>query len=137
MVDAIAWLGALLPLVPSLLVVAMMEDVSLRRDIYLRAGVGIFGLGVTLLLVPTLARYTERKGLFGRDLGKRFIPERRDVKVPEALGIVPSICFLVCIILCELFFGQSLEQKVDYSSSLISVCFMVLLGCVRLLPPSA
>ncbi len=47
-------------------------------------------------------RVNLRKGLFGMDLNKKGTPAGL-VKVPEALGLVPGIVYLVSTITFQLF----------------------------------
>ena len=118
---------AVLLLAPSGVVIFLLDGAT-RYSILQRTAVGVAAFVGTVLLIPTIARFTERKGLFGKDLGKRFVPALRDVHVPEALGIVSSLAFLVSVILCQVAFASTFEEKANYNSALTSVCFMVLLG---------
>jgi len=56
------------------------------------------------------------------------MPELKDVPVPEALGLVPAIAFLVAVIGCQVLYaaGDNPVDQARYNSSLCSVCFMVL-----------
>lgn len=121
------WTGAALALLPSVAVVLRMEDAQLQLAIAGRAAVGVAGFLVTYWLIPVVSQYTLRKGLSGKDLGKRYTASK-DTAIPEALGIVSAVGFLVCIIFSQLLFAETLAEQVDYNSALISVCFMVLLG---------
>jgi len=151
--DPLAGTGAALLLVPSIYVASLLDDQT-RGGLLSRAAIGVAVFAGTLLLVPPLAAYTERKGLFGRDLGKRWHPEPkvRDARVPEALGIVSALGWLVGVILCECLYARkeggasgagagasgagledqsmhkAVEEQAKYNSALVSVCFMVLLG---------
>ena len=60
--------------------------------------VAAFGYFATNSLVPKIKTYTLRKGICGKDLGKKG-SSIADKDVPEALGIVPGATFLVCLIL--------------------------------------
>merc|ERR1712185_232382 len=102
-------------------IVTCMLDPTTRYSIVQRGAVGVAAFLATVLLVPILARFTERKGLFGKDLGKRNVPALRDVRVPEALGIVSSLAFLVSVILCMVAFASTFEEKANYNSALTSV----------------
>ena len=125
--DTTACALAVVLLLPSAIVTCMLDPTT-RYSIVQRGAVGVAAFLATVLLVPILARFTERKGLFGKDLGKRNVPALRDVRVPEALGIVSSLAFLVSVILCMVAFASTFEEKANYNSALTSVCFMVLLG---------
>ena len=125
--DLGACILAVLCILPSAVVIYMLDPLT-RDSILKRAVVGLVAFLGTVLLVPTIARFTERKGLFGRDLGKRHVPSLQNVPVPEALGIVSSLSFMVSVILCQVAFASTFEEKANYNSALTSVCFMVLLG---------
>jgi UDP-N-acetylglucosamine--dolichyl-phosphate N-acetylglucosaminephosphotransferase len=88
----------------------------------------IFGYVATYRLVPHIKTYTLRKGICGKDLGKRGT-SIADKDVPEALGIAPGAVFLVCLIICLVGFATSHPSKLlDVNSALLSVCFMLFLG---------
>jgi UDP-N-acetylglucosamine--dolichyl-phosphate N-acetylglucosaminephosphotransferase len=87
----------------------------------------VVGFALTNYLIPIIATFTLKKGLFGKDLGKKGT-SRQDVHVPEALGLVPATCFLICAILSQLLFADDVEGRVLYTSALFSVCFMIFLG---------
>ena len=127
MPDKLAAAGALLLLAPSAYVASLL-DAETQKGLQSRALVGIATFAITTWMVPTIAVFTERKGLFGKDLGKRFMPSLREIRVPEALGIVSAIAFLVAVIGCEVMYATTAEDKANYASSMTSICFMVLLG---------
>lgn len=82
----------------------------------------------TYKLIPKISNYTLRKGICGKDLGKRGT-EIADKLVPEALGIVPGSIFLICLILNLVWFATSNPTKLlDCTSALLSICFMLFLG---------
>lgn len=125
--DHLVSVAAILLLVPSA-VAAYGLDPKTQIGLVQRAAVGVATFAVTVGFVPTLAVYTARKGLHGKDLGKRHMPELRDIAVPSALGIVSAIVFLAAVIGCQCMFATSQEHMARYNSALTSVCFMVLLG---------
>jgi len=89
---------------------------------------GIFGFVLTNRLVPNIKHYTQRKGICGKDLGKRGTA-LADKPVPEALGIVPGAVFLICLIFCLVGYATSHPTKLlDVNSALLSICFMLFLG---------
>jgi|AntAceMinimDraft_5_1070358.scaffolds.fasta_scaffold643704_1 hypothetical protein len=73
MPDLLAALGAVLLLAPSVYVASLLDDAAMRHGLASRAAIGVGAYCATSWLVPTLAVYTQRKGLFGRDLGKRCV----------------------------------------------------------------
>jgi len=72
MPDYLAAVGGILLLAPSVYVASLLDDPVVRYGLASRAAIGLGAFSVTSWLVPTLAVYTQRKGLFGRDLGKRY-----------------------------------------------------------------
>ena len=111
---------------------------------------------MTNKLVPNIKQYTLRKGICGKDLGKRGT-SIADKDVPEALGIVSGTVFLVCLIFCLVGYATSNPGKVitilhlsvfhpiplihtfpfrrfasfqllDVNSAILSICFMLFLG---------
>lgn len=116
-----------LPLVPSLLCVSQIHDESTWYQLSFSVAISILGFIATNSLIPVFAEYTLRRGLSGKDLGKKGTPlESKDV--PEALGIVCGVVFLVCTIISQLIFAKNDKQMIVYNSALFSVCFMILLG---------
>ena len=73
--------------------------------------IGMAGYWMTDKLVPNIKRYTLRKGICGKDLGKRGT-SIADKDVPEALGIVSGTVFLVCLIFCLVGYATSNPGKV-------------------------
>lgn len=72
--------------------------------------------------------YTLKRGISGKDLGKRGTA-LADKDVPEALGIVPGAIFLICLTFCLVGYASSHPTKLlDLNSALLSVCFMLFLG---------
>ncbi|GKY95599.1 hypothetical protein MPSEU_000521200 [Mayamaea pseudoterrestris] len=90
--------------------------------------VALFGFIATNKLVPHIKQYNLRKGIAGKDLGKRGTVTA-DEPIPEALGIVPGAVFLVCLIFCLVGYAASHPSKLlDVNSALLSICFMLFLG---------
>ena len=90
--------------------------------------VAFLGYLATSSLVPKIKVYTLRKGICGKDLGKRG-SSIADKDVPEALGIVPGAIFMICLILCLVGYATSHPTKLlDCNSALLSICFMLFLG---------
>ena len=66
-------------------------------------------------------------GISGKDLGKKgSTNESKDI--PEALGLVCGIIFIVSAILAQLMFAKDNDELVVYNSGLFSICFMIFLG---------
>jgi len=80
-------------------------------QLLLFAALGAVGHAVTNRLIPNIRGYMVRRGISGKDLGKKGTAlEGEDV--PEALGIVPGTVFLVCLIFCLVGFATSYPSKV-------------------------
>jgi len=105
-----------------------LEDPSLGPQLLAFVIVATFGYRATNYLVPIIKSYTLRKGISGKDMGKRGT-SLEDKDVPEALGIVPGAVFLICLIFCLVGYATSHPSKLlDCNSALLSVCFMLFLG---------
>ncbi|GAU24213.1 hypothetical protein TSUD_23500 [Trifolium subterraneum] len=105
-------------------------DSELRRSIIINAGLSLAGFFVTVRMIPVASRYVLKRNLFGYDINKRGTPQG-NVKVPESLGIVVGIVFLVVAILFQYFnFTADSNWLVEYNAALACVCFMTLLGFV-------
>ncbi|CAD5321054.1 unnamed protein product [Arabidopsis thaliana] len=105
-------------------------DNELKRSILINAGLSLVGFFVTLKMIPVTARYVLRRNMFGFDINKRGTPQG-DIKVPESLGIVVGIVFLIVAIIFQYFnFTEDSNWLVEYNAALASICFMILLGFV-------
>mmetsp|Transcript_24020 Transcript_24020/g.27412 ORF Transcript_24020/g.27412 Transcript_24020/m.27412 type:complete len:471 (-) Transcript_24020:102-1514(-) len=90
--------------------------------------VSVLGYVATDRLIPIIKMYTLRKGISGKDLGKRGT-EFSSRDVPEALGVVPGSIFLICLTFCLVGYATSHPTKLlDCNSALLSICFMLFLG---------
>ncbi|KAF9588574.1 hypothetical protein IFM89_013426 [Coptis chinensis] len=103
---------------------------KLKRSILINSLLSFVGFFVTLLLIPVATKYLLRRNLFGYDINKKGTPQG-SIKVPESLGIVIGIVFLVLAILFQCFnFISDSNWLVEYNAALASICFMILLGFV-------
>ena len=82
------------PLVPSIVAFYHIENPEVQRVYVVSVLVSLCGFLLTTTLVPVMAEYTAKKGLSGKDLGKRGTAQE-DKQVPEALGLVAGTVFLV------------------------------------------
>ncbi|CAL0321561.1 unnamed protein product [Lupinus luteus] len=103
---------------------------DLRRSILINAAMSLVGFFLTVKLIPVASRYVLKRNLFGYDINKKDTP-MGSVKVPESLGIVVGIVFLVVAILFQYFnFTEDSIWLVEYNAALACICFMMLLGFV-------
>ncbi|KAL6141360.1 hypothetical protein ACLB2K_059649 [Fragaria x ananassa] len=103
---------------------------ELRNSILINAGLSLAAFFVTVKMIPVASRYVLRRNLFGYDINKKGTPQGT-LKVPESLGIVVGVVFLVFSILFQYFnFTADSNWLVEYNAALASICFMVLLGFV-------
>ena len=118
---------AVTPLIPSIVLVFSIKDVSVVQQLAISIAIAIGGYLVTSSLIPVVAEFTLKRGLSGKDLGKKGSKlESKDV--PEALGLVTGTVYLICAIASQLIFAKGFEQQMVYNSALFSVCFMIFLG---------
>ena len=80
-------------------------------------------------MVGVMGDFCRRKGQCGRDLCKKGTPAG-EIEIPESQGLSPGIIYLIIIICCQLLYAQSPESLANYTSSLLSICFMLFLGFV-------
>ncbi|KAL6657426.1 hypothetical protein ACP70R_005206 [Stipagrostis hirtigluma subsp. patula] len=103
---------------------------DLRLSILICGAMSLVGFFVALRLIPVAARYHLRRRMFGYDINKRGWP-LGEIQVPEALGLVVGIVYLVIAILFQHFnYAADSMWLVEYNAALASVCFMILLGFV-------
>lgn len=121
------YLLALLPLVPSAILASTITNLPIIHMLIASLAISVGGCCLTNYLVPVIAEYTLKRGLTGKDMGKKgTLRESKDV--PEALGIVAGTVFLMAAILSQLLFAANVQQLVIYNSALFSICFMIFLG---------
>jgi UDP-N-acetylglucosamine--dolichyl-phosphate N-acetylglucosaminephosphotransferase len=124
---------AMLPLVPSAVMLYFVpiahdeKNLVVKYWIYASLLLSILGYFLVSSLVKVVAEYNIKARLSGKDLGKKGT-DRESVDVPEALGIVPGLVFLICTITSQLLFANSDSEKVIFNSALFSICFMIFLG---------
>ncbi|KAG9444991.1 hypothetical protein H6P81_016331 [Aristolochia fimbriata] len=105
-------------------------DYQIRRSILINAAMSFGGFVAAVRIIPVASRYLLRRNMFGYDINKKGTPQGA-IKVPESLGIVVGIVFLVIAILFQHFnFTADSNWLVEYNAALVSVCFMMLLGFV-------
>lgn len=103
---------------------------ELKTSILINALASFVGFCITVKMIPVASKYVSRRNLFGYDINKKGTPEG-SIKVPESLGIVVGIVFLVVAILFQYFnFTADSIWLVEYNAALASICFMILLGFV-------
>jgi UDP-N-acetylglucosamine--dolichyl-phosphate N-acetylglucosaminephosphotransferase len=118
---------AAIPLLPSIACAVSLNKGHVWTQILYSSIVASAAFVVTTTLIPVFSQYTLKRGLCGKDLGKKGTPnESRDI--PEALGLVCGISFLLCTIISQLLFANDDKQLVIYNSALFSICFMIFLG---------
>lgn len=114
------YLLAALPLLPSVIAFLYVQESALRSKIVTSGGISVLGFVLTSYLIQVVAEYTLRKGLSGKDMGKKGSASE-STDVPEALGIVSGTVFLICTIASQLTFAQSAQELVVYNSALFSM----------------
>ncbi|CAI0406782.1 unnamed protein product [Linum tenue] len=103
---------------------------ELQKSILINAALSLAGFFLTVKMIPVASRYVLRRNLFGYDINKKGT-RQGTVKVPESLGIVVGIVFLVLAIIFQYFnFTADSIWLVEYNAALACICFMTLLGFV-------
>jgi len=127
---------AVLPLVPpSYLLLRLLLNYpqfslteSISSQLVTYVALAILGFSLTNQLVPSIKAYTLKRGIRGKDLGKKGTSLGEN-PIPEALGIVPGTVFLICMILAQVLFASTNPEKLlDCNSALLAICFMLFLG---------
>lgn len=103
-------------------------DNGLRRSILINFAMSAVGHFATVPIIPVASKYVLKKNMFGHDINKKGSPAGL-LKIPESLGLVPGIVYLVVIILFQHFyFTPDSAWLVEYNAALASICFMLFLG---------
>ncbi|KAL4854028.1 UDP-N-acetylglucosamine--dolichyl-phosphate N-acetylglucosaminephosphotransferase [Chlorella vulgaris] len=141
-------------LLPNGLLLFGIPDERVRYSVLVSLAISVVGFLLTLRLIPVTQTYTLKAGLSGLDMNKLGSKEGAK-RVPEALGLVSGVVFLVCIVLFQqlhFYDSVSLVQSiktgewhevvrdsrkveaagagwlVDYNAALATICFMLFLG---------
>lgn len=118
---------SIVPLLPCVCISAMITNQEALSLLLWSLVISLVGFLLVNALVPVVAEYTLKRGICGKDLGKKgTVHESRDI--PEALGLVSGVVYLICTILNQLSYAKTLRQLVIYNSALFSICFMIFLG---------
>lgn len=68
------FLLALIPLAPSLVALLCIDNAHSLRILSQSLAIAFVGFVLTDRLIPTVSSYTQKAGLFGKDLGKKGSP---------------------------------------------------------------
>ncbi|CAH0474006.1 unnamed protein product [Peronospora belbahrii] len=99
------------------------NDVHIHQD-----GINILSYITVSLLIPIIGRLMPVK-LSGKDLCKRGTPAG-DIPIPEALGIVSGIIYILALILTVLTVVDNLDVKRMMTWGIVSILSMILLGFI-------
>jgi len=116
-----------IPLIPSIICTFFITDSRIIYEIIFSTSISAVAFLGTSALVPLISNYTLKRGLSGKDLGKKGTPTENN-DIPEAVGLVSGIAFLISTIVSQLIFAKTESQLVIYNSALFSICFMIFLG---------
>ncbi|CDW76986.1 udp-n-acetylglucosamine--dolichyl-phosphate n-acetylglucosaminephosphotransferase-like [Stylonychia lemnae] len=103
------------------------EDKHLREVIGITLILSILGYTVSYYAIDSFKQNLETKNLFGIDLNKAGKREEKP-KVPEALGLIIGIIFLMITIHEQLLLPTNYKRLVEYNAGLLSICMSILLG---------
>ncbi len=121
----------LLPLVFSLVLFGSFNtEERIRRQFLYSCLISIFAYFSSIRLIPHFQHYSIKAGLAGRDLNK-IGPKEEKPLIPESLGAVTGVIYIICIILSEyLFFltESDRSQLSEFNAALHSIGFMLFLG---------
>lgn len=120
---------ALVPILPGVFLSFNVTDWNVRWLLIVSHLISIIAYFLTVQLVPVVGEYTKSRGICGKDLGKKGTATENDT-IPEALGLLCGIVFLICTILTQLIVANQTEQLVIFNSALFSICFMIFLGFI-------
>lgn len=105
-------------------------DDELKESILINMVMSIGAFFATVFIIPVASKYVLRRNMFGYDINKKGSPQG-SIKVPESLGLVTGVVYLVIAILFQHFnFTSDSIWLVEYNAALGSICFMLFLGFV-------
>eukprot|EP01084_Bolivina_argentea_P316104 547854_1 len=109
--------------------IAMRMSPSLNETFQHILIISIAAFFVTVWLIPIIARYTVKNGMFGMDINKKGTPGG-EIKIPESLGIACGIVYLTGGVIGQFWYANDDKKLLEYNASLLCICFMILLGFV-------
>lgn len=105
-------------------------DQSIKYILFL----SVLGAILTYKMIPPFMQIFLKKKHFGIDINKvadiKDLSDPNRKEVPETLGLVPAVGFLVISILYQMTNILDKAEALKFSSTLISICFMAFLGFV-------
>ncbi|KAL9653694.1 hypothetical protein ABK040_009168 [Willaertia magna] len=101
------------------------EQLLYNRMIQASIGISIIGFFITLIMIPIIKELNVKADLYGKDLNKGEAGSK--MKVPESLGLVPGVVYIVCVCLLQSMFDNKEEHDL-YIAGLFCSCFMLFLG---------
>lgn len=123
------FLISILPILPGTILFTTITDATIRNIILISYIIAIISFILTYQFIPIVAQFTRSKGLSGKDLGKKGTANEH-IDIPESLGLVCGIVFLIATILTQLLIAQDQQHKLIFNSALFSICFMIFLGFI-------
>ncbi|ONM25977.1 UDP-glcnac-adolichol phosphate glcnac-1-p-transferase [Zea mays] len=94
---------------------------DLQRSILKCGAMSLIGFCVALKLIPVAASYHLRRRMFGYDINKKGLPTGQ-IKVPEALGLVVGIIYLVIAIIFQQFhYAPDSIWLVEYNAAKLAL----------------
>ncbi|KAJ5074804.1 udp-n-acetylglucosamine--dolichyl-phosphate n-acetylglucosaminephosphotransferase [Anaeramoeba ignava] len=105
---------------PIIILTAFTGKPQIQIIITITSIIAIIVYFFTTKIIQKCIPLIEKVGITGKDLNKLS-----DKPIPEAMGIVPGIAYLVFTILIQLIHPITLQE---YNAVLTSICFMILLG---------
>lgn len=82
---------------------------------------------MSAFLIESFKDTLGERAKFGKDLNKAGEKATKP-KVPEGLGLMPAIVFLLVTINEQLLLQFTSQKLVEYNAALLSICLVVLLG---------
>ena len=127
------WKNATLLALPLLLPLhfAQFASTHLQATILFLTVVAVLGFLGTYYLIPVIAKYNTKAGIYGFDINKKGLSSGK-VKIAESLGIACGIIYFgVGQLIPFLFQYLNLENEnrlIEYNAAISSIVFMMFLG---------
>lgn len=126
-----------------------LKDATVWCSFLASVAVSIFGFYITKAVIPKVKGKFLKANLFGMDINKKGT-EAGEKKIPESLGLISGVVFLVCIVLFQQLHHLDIPSLLDYirsggsfeavmpvpaeawdvnfNAALCTICFMLFLG---------
>lgn len=111
------------------LIMLPLRNLMLTKTLVITILISVASYYVTIDLIPKLKGYMVTAGITGKDIHKTGSLESKK-PIPEAMGIVSSLIFLLCSIAIVGLLDHDKDKILLFMSGLLTIALMIILGFI-------